>query len=257
MAFVHELAARLQTAQESRTPCDALTSDYPDITVEDAYAVQKINLDRRLSEGGRLVGRKIGLTSFAVQEWLGVSEPDFGGLLNTMAVPNGGIAPTDQLLQPRVEGELAFVLKKSLSGPGITAAEVIAATDFVLPAIEIIDSRIKDWKFKIQDTIADNASSGAFVVGSKPMGLSEINTCTIGLTLRKNGQVVSTGAGVACLGDPVNAVVWLVNKLGELETEVEAGQVILSGALGPVSPVVAGDYVTAQIGRMGEVSVRF
>ena len=257
MSLTEELAERLYAAQVSYTPCDALTSDYPDLTIEDAYAIQKINLDRRVANGARLVGRKIGLTSLAIQEWLGVGEPDFGGLLNTMAVPNGNIAPTEQLLQPRVEGELAFVFKRSLTGPGITSTDVIAATDFLLPAIEIIDSRINDWKFKIQDTIADNASSGMFVVGSQPMSLGQINMQTIGLTLRKNGVVVSTGAGAACLGNPVNAVVWLVNTLGKLGIEIKAGEVILSGALGSVTSVMKGDYVQAQIGRAGEVSVRF
>lgn len=251
------LAEQLRNAQRSGTPCDALTSIHPALSVEDAYEIQRINLGKRRESGARIVGRKIGLTSLAVQEWLGVSEPDFGGLLDTMSVPNGGKADITQLLQPRVEGELAFVLKKDLRGPGITPAQVIAATDFVLPAIEIIDSRIKDWKFKIQDTIADNASSGMFVVGSQPVALQGINSRTIGLTLRKNGAVVSTGAGAACLGDPVNAVVWLANKLGSLGVEMKAGEVILSGALGPVVPVAAGDHIDVQIGRTSEVNVRF
>lgn len=251
------LAERLWNAQQTGVPCDALTGDHPDLRIEDAYEIQKINLEKQIQGGARRTGRKIGLTSRAVQEWLGVTEPDFGGLLDTMAVPNGGTAETGRLLQPRVEGELAFVLKRNLRGPGVTAAQVIAATDFLLPAIEIIDSRVKDWKFKIQDTIADNASSGLFVVGSQPTRLRDLNTRTIGLTLRKNGSVVSTGAGIACLDDPVNAVVWLVNKLGTLGVEIEAGEIILSGALGPVSPVVPGDNVTASIGRMAEVAVRF
>lgn len=255
--MISSLAERLWNAQETGIPCDAPTSDHPDLTIEDAYQIQQINLEKRVQHGARLAGRKIGLTSKAVQEWLGVAEPDFGGLLDSMAVPNGGTAEAVRLLQPRVEGELAFVLKRSLRGPGVTATQVIAATDFVLPAIEIIDSRVKDWKFKIQDTIADNASSALFVVGSQPTLLRELNTRTIGLTLRKNGAVVSTGAGVACLDDPVNAVVWLVNKLGTLGVEIEAGEIILSGALGPVSPVQAGDSVTASIGRMAEVAVRF
>lgn len=257
MSILESLAQRLWNAQETRTPCDAPTSDHPDLTIEDAYGIQQINLERRIGAGARPAGRKIGLTSRAVQEWLGVAEPDFGGLLDDMAVPNGGSVEVSRLLQPRVEGELAFVLKRNLRGPGVTAAQVIAATDFVLPAIEIIDSRVKDWKFRIQDTIADNASSALFAAGSQPATLREIDTRTIGLTLRKNGAVVSTGAGVACLEDPVNAVVWLVNKLGTLGVEIEAGEIILSGALGPVSPVVAGDYITASIGRMAEVAVRF
>lgn len=252
-----ELAARLFDAERDREPCDALTATHPETTIDDAYAIQGINLDRKIAAGARLVGRKIGLTSRAVQEWLGVDEPDFGGLLSSMAVPNGGEVAASRLLQPRVEGELVFVLKRDLRGPGITPHEVIGAIDFVLPSIEIIDSRVKDWKFRIQDTIADNASSGLFVTGSRPASLGSIDTRYIGLTLRKNGRAVSTGAGAACLGDPIAAVVWLANRLGSLDTTLEAGQVILSGALGPVVPVIAGDTVTVDIGRLGTTTVSF
>jgi 2-oxopent-4-enoate/cis-2-oxohex-4-enoate hydratase len=263
MSFHQTLADALWNAQFNRTPCPALTESHPELTLTDAYEIQSINLDRRMNEQGlfgrkaRLVGRKIGITSRAVQSWLNVSEPDFGGLLDDMAVGDGDRADIGKLLQPRVEGEIAFVLKKCLIGPGITAAQVIAATDFILPAIEIIDSRVIDWKFKIQDTIADNASSGMFVLGSRPARLRDVNLRTIGMTLRKNGSVVSTGAGAACLGDPVNAVVWLANKLGELGAQLNTGQVILSGALGPVSPVVAGDHVSAEVGKLGTIAVSF
>lgn len=263
MSIHATLAARLWDAQFTGVPCEALTEAGPELTVADAYEVQRINLDRRMNERGlygrkaRLVGHKIGITSAAVQAWLGVGEPDFGGLLDDMAVPDGGTADITKLLQPRVEGEIAFVLKKCLVGPGITAAQVIAATDFIVPAIEIIDSRILDWKFKIQDTIADNASSGMFVLGSQPLLPSEVNLRLVGMTLRKNGSVMSTGAGAACLGNPVNAVVWLANTLCDLGTQLNTGQVILSGALGPVSPVVAGDYVSVEIGRMAGATVRF
>ncbi len=252
-----ELRERLWSAEQSGTPCVALSETDPSITIEDAYAIQGENLARKITGGARLVGHKIGLTSLAVQEWLGVAEPDFGGLLDTMAVPNGAMAPTAQLLQPRVEGELAFVLKRDLVGPGLVQHEVMAAIDYVLPAIEIIDSRIRDWKLAIQDTVADNASAGLFVVGSRPTSLAAIDTRTIGLALRKNGRIVSTGAGAACMGDPIAALLWLANKLGGLGTKLEAGQIILSGALGPVSDVVAGDRVEARIGRMGRVSVGF
>jgi 2-oxopent-4-enoate hydratase len=257
------LAEHLWGAQFSGTPCAALTESSPELTIADAYEIQSINLERRMNEHGlfgrkaRLVGRKVGITSAAVQNWLNVTEPDFGGLLDDMAVPDGGVADISKLLQPRVEGEIAFVLKKCLMGPGITAAQVIAATDFILPSIEIVDSRIVDWKLKIQDTIADNASSGMFVLGSRPMLLNDINLRTIGMALRKNGVVVSTGAGAACLGNPVNAVVWLANRLGELGAQLNTGQVILSGALGPVSPVVAGDRVSVELGKMGTVRVSF
>ncbi len=255
--MIEKLAESLREAAESREPCAPLTAEHPDLTIEDAYAIQGINLERRIEAGARLVGRKIGLTSVAVQEWLGVSEPDFGGLLDTMAVPNGGSVDSGALLQPRVEGELAFVLMRDLEGPGVTPHQVIAATDFLLPSIEIIDSRVRNWKFKIQDTIADNASSGFFAVGSRPVALAEIDTRRVGLTLRKNGRVVSTGAGSACMGDPIAAVVWLANKLGSLGTPLRAGDIILSGALGPVVPVEPGDSVTVEIGSFGEVGITF
>jgi len=263
MTLHQSIANTLWNAQFGGTPCAAPTEGTPELTLADAYEIQNINLDRRMNERGlfgpkaRLVGRKIGITSKAVQGWLNVAEPDFGGLLDDMAVGDGERADITRLLQPRVEGEIAFILKKPLVGPGITAAQVIAATDFILPAIEIIDSRVTDWKFKIQDTVADNASSGMFVLGSRPAPLSEMNLRTIGMTLRKNGAVVSSGAGAACMGNPVNAVVWLANKLGEFGAQLNTGQVILSGALGPVSPVVAGDHITVELGRLGIVSVSF
>ncbi len=263
MSFHNELAATLWNAQFSGVPCDALTQERPDMTLTDAYEIQSINLERRINERGlfgkkaRLVGRKVGITSRAVQEWLNVNEPDFGGLLDDMSVPDGGKADITKLLQPRAEGEIAFILKKCLIGPGITAAQVLAATECIVPSIEIIDSRIRDWKIKIQDTVADNASSAMFVLGSQPALPTEVNLKTIGMTFRKNGVVASTGAGAACLGSPVNAVVWLANKLGELGAQLNTGQVILSGALGPVQPVAAGDVVTVQIGRLAEVAVEF
>lgn len=250
-------AEQLREAAERRVPCDPLTASHPEMTVEDAYAVQQINRDRRVAGGDRLAGRKVGLTSHAVQEWLKVSEPDFGGLLSSMAVPNGGRVRADSLLQPRVEVELAFVLKKNLEGPGVTPHQVLAATDFLLPSIEIIDSRIKDWKLTIQDTVADNASSGLFVVGSRPINPEWVDTRQVGGVLRVNGAVASTGSGAACLGDPVTAVAWLANKLGSFGIPLRAGEVILSGALGPVVPISAGDVVTAEVGRGGEVSVAF
>lgn len=261
---IHQiLADRLWNAQFDGEPCEPLTTTHPEITLHDAYEIQSINLSRRMTKQGlfgdraRHVGRKVGITSRAVQTWLNVNEPDFGGLLCDMAVPDGGKADITRLLQPRVEGEVAFVLKKSLFGPGVTAAQVVAATDFVIPAIEIIDSRVSDWKIKIEDTVADNASSGMFVLGSRPMPLSSIDLRTIGMSLRKNGEVVSTGAGAACLGNPVNAVVWLVNKLGEHGISLAPGEVVLSGALGPVSPVVAGDRVSVTLGRAPEITVWF
>ena len=261
--LVDEIAERLWAAQWSGEPCGAPSQDHPDLDVAAAYAVQAKVMARRRSEralsGGRArpVGRKIGLTSPAIQEWLGVSEPDFGILLDDMVVPDGAKAPTEVLLQPRVEAEVAFILGDDLVGPGVTAAAVMQATDYVLPALEIIDSRIADWKITYEDTIADNASSGLFVLGNEPRHLSEVDLRLAGMALRKNGRVVSTGAGAACLGHPINAVVWLANKLGEFDQGLRRGDVILSGALGPVTDVKEGDFVRADIAGLGTVSTRF
>ncbi len=261
--MIDDIANSLWDAQATRTPIAAPTESWPEMTIVDAYAIQHMNLERRLAGRGeygtapRRVGWKVGITSRAVQEWLGVTEPDFGGLLCDMDVPNGGRVSISRFLQPRVEGEIAFVLGKSLVGPGITSAQAIAAIDFALPSIEIIDSRVIDWKFKIQDTIADNASSAMFVLGSRPTPLRRFDLRLAGATLRRNGRVVSTGAGAACLGNPINAVVWLANKLGELGEQLYAGQVVLSGALGPVSPVAAGDNIAVAVSGLGDVAVNF
>jgi 2-oxopent-4-enoate hydratase len=203
------------------------------------------------------VGKKIGLTSRAVQKQLGVSEPDFGYLISSMNVPMGETVSRSTLLQPRVEGEAVFVLKRSLKGPGITVADVARATDFVLPCIEIIDSRVKDWRIKIQDTVADNASSALFVLGTEPRRLGNSDLREAGMALRVNGEVLSTGCGAACLDHPALAVAWLANALGKFGVALEAGELILSGAFGPVVPVSAGDRVEVEISGLGAVHCYF
>ena len=256
------LAEMLWSAQQSKVPCEPLTQHKEDLSVSEAYDIQIHNMRQRFRQGlhgrpARLVGRKIGITSKAVQNWLNVTEPDFGFLLDDMMVTHGEVAPIQLMLQPRVEGEIAFVLKKDLEGPGVTPLDVISATDYLLPAIEIIDSRIADWKIKYEDTIADNASSGFFVLGNQPRGLSKVDLDLCGLSLLQNGRVKSTGAGLACLGDPIHAVVWLANTLGKMGVRIKAGEVILSGALGPVVPVAQGDHVEVHISGLGSVSCRF
>lgn len=256
------LAKMLRDAQKSKAPCGKLTEAAPKISVEDAYAIQSANIQRRLKKGlfgqsTRVVGHKVGLTSEAIQSWLKVDQPDFGHLLDEMCIGDGEVAPTDALLQPRIEGEIAFVLKRRLEGPGLTAADVVRATDFVLPALEIIDSRIVDWKIAYEDTIADNASSGLFVLGTKPVSLRDVDLPRVAMAMRKNGRICSTGAGVACLNNPVNAVVWLANTLGRLGEVLEPGHIVLSGALGPVAEVSAGDAYTLDISGVGSVGVRF
>ncbi|MFW5967371.1 MAG: 2-keto-4-pentenoate hydratase [Persicimonas sp.] len=259
-----ELADMLWEAERSGKACEPLTARDDDFDVERAYEVQGLNIARRLEGEGlhgrpaQLVGRKVGLTSHAIQDWLGVDEPDFGALLDDMIADDGAAIDMDRLVQPRAEAELAFVLDRPLEGPGITPARVIRATGFILPAIEIIDSRIANWDIEYADTIADNASSAMFVLGNRPVSLDEAGDLRLaGMTLRKNGRVVSTGAGAACLGHPVHAVAWLANKLAAFDTALEPGEIILSGALGPAVDVEAGDAVDADIARVGSVRGRF
>jgi 2-oxopent-4-enoate/cis-2-oxohex-4-enoate hydratase len=188
---------------------------------------------------------------------LGVYQPDFGYMLDGMIVSDGGSIAMSSLIQPKAEGEIAFVLKKDLMGPGVTNADVLAATDFVMPCFEIVDSRIRDWKIKIQDTVADNASCGMFVLGSTAMDPRKVDLMTCGMVLEKNGEIIATGAGAAALGSPVNAVAWLANTLGRLGIGLKAGEVILSGALAAMFPAKAGDHFRVTIGGIGGCSVRF
>lgn len=253
-ARLQPLADRLFEAQATSTPCDPLSESLPDLTVAEAYAIARANLTR---SGSRQVGWKVGLTSTAVQTWLGVSEPDFGGLTEAMSVNDGDRIDIASLLQPRVEGEVAFVLARDLPGPVVSDADVMAATAFVVPCIEVIDSRVRDWKITLVDTVADNASSARFVLGRRQRRLEDLDLRMAGMALRRNGDVVSTGAGAACLDHPVKAVRWLAEKLASLGHMLHAGDVVLSGALGPVCPVSSGDHIEVEISGLGTVSARF
>ncbi|MHB2021319.1 MAG: 2-keto-4-pentenoate hydratase [Candidatus Xenobia bacterium] len=260
---IEALADALLEAERSCRPRVALTDEIPELTLEDAYRIQEALMARRLRENGfhgrlpKRVGWKIGVTAEAVQKWLGITHPDFGVLLDDMVVPDAGLAPIERLIQGKAEGEIAFVLRHALRGPGITAAQAIAAVDFVLPAIEIIDSRLLDWKIKAADTIADNGSSARFVLGCRPVPLQQVDLKLAGMVLRRNGEVVSSGTGAACMGHPVNALVWLANELGAHGHGLEAGEVVLSGALSEVCPLAAGDHVEVEIAHVGQVEVRF
>ena len=234
-----------------------MTSRAPDITIEDAYHIQQRMIFRRVEQGERIVGKKIGVTSAAVMSMLGVAQPDFGYMLDGMIYSDGAAIDAATLIQPKAEGEIAFVLKKDLMGPGVSAADVLAATEGVMACFEIVDSRITDWKIKIQDTVADNASCGVFVLGDRMVDPNQVDLRTCGMVLEKNGEVVVTGAGAATMGSPVNAVVWLANTLGKLGIPLKAGEVILSGALGAMVQVKAGDNLRVTIGGIGGCSVRF
>lgn len=202
-------------------------------------------------------GHKVGLTSVAMQQQLGVDQPDYGHLYADMFYADAAPIPASAFIAPRVEPEFAFLLSRPLTGPGLTVADVIPAVDVVVGSIEIIDSRIADWKVGLVDTIADNASSGAVVLGDRQLRLDEIDLVSAGCTLSKNGDVVGTGTGGAVLGSPLNALVWLANRLGELGTELHEGAVVLPGSVCAAVPVAAGDSVTADFGPLGTVTARF
>ncbi|MEU4410049.1 fumarylacetoacetate hydrolase family protein [Streptosporangium sp. NPDC023963] len=252
-----EAADRLLEAARSGKPCAPVRETLPSRSAETGYAVQEINTRRALDEGRRLVGRKIGLTSAAVQRQLGVDRPDFGMLFADMAYLDGLPVPTGRFLQPRVEAEVALVLGDDLEGGPFTVADVIRAVDFALPAIEIVDSRIAGWDITLVDTIADNASSGAFVLGNTPVSLRGLDLRLAGMTMNRRGQEVSTGAGAACLGHPLNAAVWLADALGGTDFPLRAGDVVLTGALGPMVDVEPGDAFEAHIEGLGSVRTVF
>lgn len=255
--LIEQLGDELYTALKACRTVAPLSSRHADITVDDAYAIQQRMLARRLADGERVVGKKIGVTSQAVMNMLGVYQPDFGWLTDAMVYNEGQAIPAATLIQPKAEGEIAFVLKKTLRGPGISAADVLAATEGVMACFEIVDSRIQDWKIQITDTVADNASCGVFVLGDRLVDPREVDLNTCGMVLEKNGEIVATGAGAAALGAPANAVAWLANTLGARGSALEAGEVVLSGSLAIMVPVKAGDSLRVTIGGIGGCSVRF
>lgn len=258
---IEKLAQQLRDAYENRTPCPPLREVIGVEDLETAYAIQALNNHLLIQKGARIVGRKIGLTSVAVQEQLGVNQPDFGILLDTMEVLNGGSISVSELMQPKVEAEVAFVLGKDLPNRKITTVELINSIDYALAAIEIVGSRIENWDIKITDTIADNASASHFVLGHKPTKLSDFDMVSCEMSMFRDDDMFdapsSRGSGKACLGSPLNATLWLANKMAELGTPLKAGEVILSGALGKMVNVEAGDTFRAKIEGLGSVSVSF
>jgi 2-oxopent-4-enoate/cis-2-oxohex-4-enoate hydratase len=236
---------------------DPLSARHAGITVEDAYRIQQRLTARRVAAGETVIGKKIGVTSQAVMNMLGVFQPDFGMLTDRMVYNEGDAIPAATLIQPKAEGEIAFLLRRDLQGPGVTAADVLAATEGVMACFEIVDSRIRDWKIAIQDTVADNASCGVFVLGDRVVDPKSVDLALAGMVLEKNGEVAVTGAGAATLASPLNAMAWLANTLGALGIALKAGEVVLSGALGAMVPVAAGDSLRVAIGGIGGCSVRF
>jgi len=261
MTDVQKAAEALLAAYETGTPIPPLRGTVlPEGDVATAYAVQRAQAERWEAAGRRPVGAKIGLTSPAVQSTFGVFQPDFGVLYADMAVPDGAPIPAGKLLQPRVEVEVAFVLGRDLPHEQVTVVDVIRATEYLLPAIEVVDSRVAGWDISIVDTVADNASSGMFVLGTAPRRLSEVDLRLCGAVLEHAGEPVSVGAGAACLGNPVHAVAWLATTLAAAGRPLRAGDLVLSGALGPMVPVpvaAAGPVYEARVSGLGSVRAVF
>jgi len=252
------LGDELYDALRSRRTVAPLTARIQDISIDDSYWISRRLLERRLADGEKLIGKKIGVTSEAVQNMLDVRQPDFGYLTDKMKYETGCHMPiSTELIQPRAEGEIAFVLGRDLRGPGVTAQDALLATAYVLPCFEIVDSRIRDWKIRIEDTVADNASSGLFVLGKERAEPGRVDFVGCGIVVEKNGRFLSQGRGDAALGSPLNCVAWLANTLGEYGIGLQAGEVILSGSLVPLEPVRAGDEMKLTIEGIGSAEVRF
>lgn len=256
---VDRLAAadRLDAAASSGTPCAPVRDLIGAQDLDAAYAVQAELIERRLSGGGRIAGRKIGLTAPAVQQQFGVHQPDFGVLLDDMIRSDSAALSLDDFIAPRIEGEIAFVLGADLEDPRTTVVDVLRATQYLLPAIEVVDSRIRDWDISIADTVADNASSGAVILGTTAYDPVGLDLTEVAMTLEHAGEPVSTGTGAACLGSPVNAVVWLARECAGRGRPLTAGEVVLSGALGPMAEIDGPGHHRVDISGLGHVAVHF
>lgn len=250
-----QAADALWQAEQTKVAIAPLTETFREIDIVDAYEIQLINVRRRMQMGERVAGHKVGLSAKIMQKMVGVSEPDYGHLMASMFAYEGSIIPYTTFLQPRAEVEVAFVLKERLAGPGVTAAQVVKATDYLLPSIEIVDSRVADWKIKVQDTVSDNASCGAVVLGGRPTPIADVDPALIGALLRKNGEIVATGCSGAVLGNPVNAVAWYANKAAEFGVVLEPGDVIMPGSCTAMVPIAPGDVIRAEFDVLGHVQI--
>lgn len=254
-----ELAAELVTAQQQRLAVPPLIRRFPDLTIDDAYQISLATLRLKTQLGEKVVGKKIGVTSEAVQKMLNVHQPDFGFLTDVMHYADGSSISLKQaqLIQPRAEGEIAFCLKHDIKGPGITAQDILDATEWVAPCFEIVDSRIENWNISIVDTVADNASCGVFVIGKERIDPTSIDLAAAQMHIEHNGQPAGSGVGAAVQGHPAQAVAWLANTLGEYGIEFKQGEIILSGALAPLIDAQAGDEFSMTIEGLGSCSVSF
>lgn len=253
-----QLAAHaLRTARASGQAIERISTTFGIDTVQEAYAIADINTRALLAAGRRAVGKKVGLTSKAVQQQLGVDQPDFGMLFDDMEYLNEDEVPTSRLLQPKVEAEVAFIMDHDLDGAAPTWSEFLRGVAYALPAIEIVDSAIADWKITLIDTVADNASSGLYVLGDQPVLMGSLSLADIPMQMTSNDTTISTGTGAACLGHPLRAAYWLARTMAANGQPLRAGEVILSGALGPMAVVAQGDHIQADLGPLGRVSCRF
>jgi 2-keto-4-pentenoate hydratase len=255
--LIQKEAQELYRAEREKTTIRPFTEKYPNIEPPDAYRIQLALIEMKKAAGAKVVGKKIGLTSKAMQKMLSVDQPDYGHILDHMVLQDGAAFAVRELIQPKIEPEIAFILDENLEGPGITPIQVLAATRFVIPALEIIDSRIEGWKIRLCDTIADNASSARVVLGGSPKRIDQVDLKLVGMVLEKNGEIIQTGAGGAVLGHPAAAVAWLANAIGQFGVSLEAGEIIMPGALCAASDVSPGDLLQASFDGLGTVSVRF
>lgn len=256
MPRIESAAAALRQARQNLCPIAPISATHEIEGLEAAYAIAERNVQARIAAGRRVVGKKIGLTSRAVQQQLGVDQPDFGVLLDDMEFLSGAEIPLQRLMQPKVEAEVAFVVGRDLNRQAPTWAEFVQCIAYALPAIEIVDSAIADWKISLVDTVADNASCGLYVLGDQPVSLGRLSLGELGMQMTQGGQVVSVGTGAACLGHPLRAAYWLAQTMVMRGQGLREGEVILSGALGPMVPVARHDAIHVQIGALGSVSCR-
>lgn len=258
-ALIKALGAELHQALRQGTVLEPLSTRYPQLHLDDAYDISLAILNARLAEGEQVIGKKIGVTSKAVQEMLNVHQPDFGFLTDRMQYANGETVSLNAagLIQPRAEGEIAFCLKSDLQGPGVTAEDVLGATEWVAPCFEIVDSRIRDWQINIVDTVADNASCGVFVIGDQRTDPRSLDLAKVEMQVYHNGQAAGTGLGSAVQGHPAQAVAWLANTLGEYGIPFRKGEIILSGALAPLVTARAGDHFRLSISGLGDCAIQF
>jgi len=254
---ITQLAEHLENAELQVCEVTKITDDYPDMDFEDAYDIQWEIRRRKVARGNKIVGMKMGLTSWAKMAQMGVKEPCYGFLADYFSSPDGAAIDTTKLIHPKVEAEIAFVLKAPLKGPGIHVADVYAATDFVLPAVEIIDSRYRDFKFDIKSVVADNSSSSRFVTGGRCLPVNHMDLRTVGVVMEKNGEIVELSTGAAVLGNPAESVAMLANMLGERGEELAAGTFIMTGGVTAAVAVAAGDSITVRYHEMGSINMRF